>query len=257
MIMRAFSMMLLVTALTVALVLPASAQMMGQMQQGGQQGGQMGGMGGMMGQGGMMGGMGGMGGGMMGGMMGQGGMREGREGRMMSHEGPLITIMLEHSQDLGLNPEQEKKLRDLRTEFSKESVRRTADIRVAQIELNALLEQDQWDVAKIEPKVKQLATLQGDLRLARIKTLAAGRAVLTPQQVEKLKQVGHQMRGMMMRQGGMGPGMMGPGMMGPGMTGPGMTGPGMTGPGMTGPGQSPGPGMQGHEGHGAPPAPRQ
>jgi Spy/CpxP family protein refolding chaperone len=155
---------------------------------------------------------------------------------MRSHEGPIITMMLEHSQDLGLNPEQEKKLRDLRTEFSKDSVRRTADIRVAQIELNALLEQDQWDVAKIEPKVKQLATLQGDLRVARIKTLAAGRAVLTPEQVEKLKQVGHRMREMG-RPGGMGPGMMGPGMMGPG--------------------QSPGPGMQGHEGHGGPPAPRQ
>lgn len=244
--MRGFSLMLLVAALMVAPVLPASAQTMGQMQHGGQQSGQMGGQqgGGMMGgqMGGMMGGM--MGGGMMGGMMGRGGMHEGhegREGRMMSHEGPLITIMLEHSQDLGLNPEQEKKLRDLRTEFSKESVRRTADIRVAQIELNALLEQDQWDVAKIEPKVKQIATLQGDLRVARIKTLAAGRAVLTTQQVEKLMHVGHQMRGMG-RPGGMGSGMMGPGMMGPGMPGS---------------GQAPAPGMQGHEGHGGPPAPKQ
>lgn len=192
--------MLMATALTMALALPAAAQV-GPMQQGGQ--------------------MGGVGGGMMGGMRGHDGMREGREGRMMSHEGPLITIMLEHSQDLGLNPDQEKRLRDLRTEFSKESVRRTAEIRVAQIELDALLEQDQWDVAKIEPKVKQIVTQQGDLRLARIKTLAAGRAVLTPQQLEKLKQVGHRMREMG------GPGSRGPGRMGPGPYG----GPGMRGPG--------------------------
>jgi Spy/CpxP family protein refolding chaperone len=237
MVMRRNGLLVLTAILAIALALPAAAQM-GQMQQGGQ----MGGMGG-----GMMGGqMGGMGGGMMGpGMMGRG-MREGREGRMMSHEGPLITIMLEHSQDLGLNPEQEKKLRDLRTEFSKESVRRTAEVRVAQIELDSLLEQDQWDLAKIEPKVKQVATLQGDLRLARIKTLAAGRAILTPQQVEKLKQVGHQMR-MMGGPGGMGPGMMGHGMMGPGMQGPGQP----SGSGTQSQGH------QGHEGHGAPPAPRQ
>ncbi|HSB67854.1 MAG TPA: periplasmic heavy metal sensor [Candidatus Methylomirabilis sp.] len=202
-----------VTAL--ALALPASAQMMGQTGQGGQMGGMM--------QGGMMGG----------GMMGHG-MREGRGDRMMSHEGPLLTMMLEHAQELGLNPEQEKKLRDLRTEFAKESVRRTAEARVAEIELDSLLEQDQWDLAKIEPKVKQVAALRGDLRLARIKTLAAGRAVLTPDQLQKFRQVGHRMRGMG------GEDMMGPGMMG--------------GRDRMGPGHSPGPGGRGHEG---PPAPRQ
>ena len=206
--------MLVTVALAVALALPASAQMMGPMGQGGA----MGPMGG--------GHMGSQGGGMMGGGMGGHGMREGRGGRALSHEGPLISIMLEHKQDLGLNAEQERKLRDLRTEFAKESVRRGAEIRVAEIELDSLLEQDQWDLAKIEPKVKQIATLQGDLRLARIKTLEAGRAVLTAEQLEKLKQVGHRMRAM----GGPGMGMMGPGMIGPGQPyGPGMT-PGPGGP---------------------------
>lgn len=220
--MRTGSWMLVTVALAVALALPASAQMMGPMGQGGAMGSQPQG--------------GGQGGGMMGGMMGGGmggpgmglGMREGRGGRTLSHEGPLISIMLEHTQDLGLNAEQERKLRDLRTEFAKESVRRGAEIRVAGIELDSLLEQDKWDLAKIEPKVKQIATLQGDLRLARIKTLEAGRAVLTAEQLEKLKQVGHRMRAMG------GPGMMGSGTgtMGPGMMGPGMMGPGM----MQGPG---------------------
>jgi len=193
--MRTGSWMLVTVALAVAVALPASAQMMGPMG-GGHMGSQGGGMGGH-------------------------GMREGRGGRALSHEGPLISIMLEHKQDLGLNAEQERKLRDLRTEFAKESVRRGAEIRVAEIELDSLLEQDQWDLAKIEPKVKQIATLQGDLRLARIKMPEAGRAVLTAEQLEKLKQVGHRMRAMG------GPGMMASGMMGPGMMGPGM----MPGPG--------------------------
>ena len=201
--------MLLTAALGIALTLPASAQMMGPM---GQPEG---------------GGMGMMGGGMMGPGMGPGG---GPGGRELSHEGPLISIMLEHKLEIGLTLEQEKKLRDLRTEFSKESTRRTADIRVAEIELDALLEQEKWDLSKIEPKVKQIATLQGDLRLARIRTLEAGRAVLTSAQLEKLKQVGHRMRGMG------GPGMMGPG----GGMGPG---------GPMGPQMRPGPG--------GPPTPRQ
>jgi Spy/CpxP family protein refolding chaperone len=162
---------------------------------------------------------------MMGPGMGPGG---GPGGWEISHEGPLISIILEYKLDIGLTLEQEKKLRDLRTEFSKDSTRRTAEIRVAEIELESLLEQDKWDLGAIEPKVRQIAALQGDLRLARIKTLEAGRAVLTPQQLERLKQVGHRMRGLG------GPGMMGPG----GGVGPG----GPLGPrGMPGPGGSPAP----------------
>jgi len=192
--MRGERTILIAITLAMALAAPAAAGMPRQMPPGEQPGG--------------------MGGGMMGGRM-ERGMHQERMGRMRSHEGPLITIMLAHSQELGLSPEQEKKLRDLRTEFSKESVRRSADVRVAQIELDSLLEQEQWDLAKIEPKVKQIASLQADLRVARLKTLAAGRAVLTPQQLEMLKQVGHRM-GPMGGPRGMGHGHREPGMMGPG-----------------------------------------
>jgi len=201
--MRATCCVLAAAALMIGLVLPATAQMMGPSAQGGPPGPQ------------------------WGGRMSPGarpGPMYGREGGWSSHEGPLITIMLDHAQELGLTPDQERKLRDLRTEFAKEMERRTADIRVAEIELGSLLEQDKWDLAKIEPKERQIATLQGDLRLARIKTLAAGREVLTPEQVEKFKQIGHRMRS------GSAPGGPGPGMMGPGRPyGPGMPGP--SGPG--------------------------
>jgi Spy/CpxP family protein refolding chaperone len=197
--------MSMAAALVVALAPPASAQMMGPMGQGGP--------------------MGHPESEMRGGMMGQmpgAGMQAGRGGRALSHEGPLISIMLDHTRELGLRAEQERKLRDLRTNFEKESVRRTAEIRVLEIELDSLLEQDTWDLAKIEPNVKQIASLQADLRLGRIRTLEAGRAVLTAEQLEKLKQVGHRMRTIGS------PGMLGPGM---GMPGPGMMGPGMPAPG--------------------------
>jgi Spy/CpxP family protein refolding chaperone len=186
--MRATWIVVLATTIVVVLGAPAGAGMMGQMQHSGQAGG--------------------MGAGATGEM--RGGERMGPGDRMMGHEGPLLTMMLSHSQDLGLSPEQEQKLRALRTAFAKEAVRRTAEIRVAQIDLEALLEQERWDLAQIEPTVKQVAALEGDLRVARIKTLAAGRALLTSQQLEKLKQVGHHMRSMG-GPGGMGHGMMGPG----------------------------------------------
>ncbi len=184
--MRAIVRRLLSVVLWIGLALPATAQMMGPPVQGGPRGTQ---------------GPGVMGPGTRPGPM------VGREGRWSSHEGPLISIMLDHARELGLTLDQERKLRDLRTDFAKESVRRTADIRVAEIELNSLLDQDKWDLVKIETRVKHVATLQGDFRLARIKTLAAGREVLTPEQVEKLKEIGHRMRQ------GPGAGEFGPGIM--------------------------------------------
>jgi len=172
--------------------------------------------------------MGPTGGGTMPGMMGGEGM-ERPMGRMMPggrgdherpHESPLVTLILDHSQELGLSPEQEEKLRDLRTAFSKDAIRRDAEIRVAEIDLDSLLEQSVWDTAKIETQVKQIATLQGELRLARIRTIAAGRALLSPEQLEKLRQLGHRMRmpgGGGAMQHGMGgrPGMPRPGAPGP------------------------------------------
>ncbi len=122
----------------------------------------------------------------------------------MPHEGPLITIMLSRSRELELTPDQIQKLQALRTGFQKEAVRRNADIRVAEIDLNALLEKEPWDLAAIESQVKQIAGLRGDLRFARIKTLAAGLALLTPEQLRKLKAMGHRA-----------PPMGGPGRMGP------------------------------------------
>lgn len=160
------------TMLALGVALPASAQMMG-------------GMGG-----GMM-----QGGGGMGHMMGQSGgpMHGDRMDMARPHEGPQVTMLLHHRQELGLNAEQVRKLQDLRTAFAKDRERKSAERRVAEIDLNALLEQDQWDMARVETAVKQIATLRADLRLARLKTIQAARALLTPEQLEKLKQVGHRM----------------------------------------------------------------
>ncbi len=103
---------------------------------------------------------------------------------------PLITLILSHGQELGLTADQLQKLQELRTTFEKEAVARGAAIRAAEIDLNALLEKDQWDLTAIEAKVKQVSTLQGDLRFAGIKAHAAGEALLTPEQVQKLEAIG-------------------------------------------------------------------
>ena len=127
--------------------------------------------------------------------------------RRGGHEGPLISQMLMWQDQLGLTADQGRTLRELRANFQKESIRRTAEIDVTELELNGLLEQDKVDVAKVEVLAKKSATLQAELRVGRVKTIEAGKAVLTPEQTEKLDRLGHE--SMM---GGMGMRMMGPGM---------------------------------------------
>ena len=106
-----------------------------------------------------------------------------------AQERPIISMALMHARDLGLTAEQESRLRTLRTEFEKDALRRTAEIRMAEVDLGALLEPERWDLGQIEAKVKQIGQLQADLRMARIRALDAGRSVLTPDQLQRVEQL--------------------------------------------------------------------
>ena len=154
-----------------------------------------------------------MGGGMMGGMGG---------GREPGHEGPLISLMLDMKDQLGLSLQQVKTLRDLRTAFEKEAIQRGAEIRLAEVELRETLAQDQVDLTGAEALVRKVAGLRADLRLSRLRTVEKGKAILTPEQLAKFREAGHQMARSGMRGHGMmgGPGAPG-GQMGPGMMPPG------------------------------------
>ncbi|HWR20434.1 MAG TPA: Spy/CpxP family protein refolding chaperone [Verrucomicrobiae bacterium] len=127
--------------------------------------------------------------------------------RRGGHEGPLISQMLMWQDQLGLTADQERTLRELRANFQKESIKRTAEIDVTELELNGLLEQDKVDMAKVEALAKKSAMLQAELRVGRVKTIEAGKAVLTPEQAEKFDRLGHEWM-----MGNMGMRMLGPGM---------------------------------------------
>lgn len=102
-------------------------------------------------------------------------------------ERPLISFMLEHRDDLGLTPDQVNRLETLRSDFAREAVRREADIRVAEMDLQALLEHDPVDLPKVEAKIREVAQLRADLRVARLRTIEQGKAVLTAEQRSRLQ----------------------------------------------------------------------
>jgi len=102
-------------------------------------------------------------------------------------ERPLITFMLRHRDDLRLSDSQVKDLERLRTDFEREAIRKEADIRIAEMDLSRLLENDPVDIGRAEAKVREIEKLRADLRVSRIRTIEAGMARLNDEQRARLR----------------------------------------------------------------------
>lgn len=153
--------------LLLALAVPAQAQM--GMMKGGMKGGDDDGKG-------MMKGMG-MAGEMMGGMLDD------------SH------MLWKHLAGLGLDDAQQKKVREIRLEAQKEIIRRKADHQISRIELDDLLKQDQVDLQAVQRKLMENGSIHSSMLFAGIKAREDIKAVLTPEQREKLAAM-HKAHGM-------------------------------------------------------------
>jgi hypothetical protein len=124
--------------------------------------------------------------------------------------------LLKHAKEIGLTPEQIGKLKVLQLEFNRTEARLEADIKVAKLELKALLEDEKADLAAIKTRVNQLQYAEGALMFAAIKAKHDGMGLLTSDQREKDLAIHEQMKSGAQHGGGMG-GMMGG--MGGGMMG--------------------------------------
>lgn len=98
----------------------------------------------------------------------------------------LITFMLRHSDQLGLSQDQIKGLKKLRSRFERKAIKWDADLRVAQLELDEMLEAWTVDMEKVEKKVREMERLRADRTVSRIRTIEEGKALLTPEQRKKL-----------------------------------------------------------------------
>jgi len=118
-----------------------------------------------------------------------GGWREHFAFPVSREERPLISTMLRHREKLGLSENQARQLEQLRDNFQKESIRKEADLRVAEMDLKALLEAEAVDMTKVEEKIREIERLKGDLRLARIRAIEKGKEQLTAEQRKKLQEM--------------------------------------------------------------------
>ena len=94
---------------------------------------------------------------------------------------------------LGLSGQQKEALRQIRSGVEKYTIRKEADIRIAKVELRDILEKDglqkdQVDMNAVEAKLKEIASLQTDVRLAHIKEMQDVKSKLMPEQRTKFRE---------------------------------------------------------------------
>jgi hypothetical protein len=89
--------------------------------------------------------------------------------------------------ELGLTDKQVKDLQSIKMDYSKGSYHTEADLKIAQLELKVLMQDDNTSLKDIEAKMNAIAKLETDLKLSCIKACRQAKALLTPEQMEKIK----------------------------------------------------------------------
>jgi protein CpxP len=133
------------------------------------------------------------------------------QGEQDEHGAYYLQHLLKHGKEIGLSPEQISKLKAMQLDFNRTQTRTEADIKIAKLELQAILEDEKAEFSTIQAKVDQLKKAEGALLLAAIKGKRDAMAMLTPDQrakdraqLEKMKSGGEGQH-----RGGMGHGAMG------------------------------------------------
>jgi len=109
-------------------------------------------------------------------------------GHFQGHRRPsFIRMVLFNRQELGLTPQQMDSLRTLGMDSRRAAIRRTADLRIAQLDLMSLRGIDPGDMGKVEAKVREIKRLRGDGHIAAFRTAEDAKSQLTAEQREKLK----------------------------------------------------------------------
>jgi periplasmic protein CpxP/Spy len=104
-----------------------------------------------------------------------------------AHSADHLRHLLKHQKEIGLTEEQVKKLKAIELDYDRARIKAEADIRIAERELQALVEDEKTDLSALEAKVKQSEMQEVGLRMSAFKARRDALAILTPEQHEKAK----------------------------------------------------------------------
>jgi len=90
-------------------------------------------------------------------------------------------------EDIGLKKEQKEQIRKIHFEIQKKLVNLTKDRELKEIELRELLSEENPDMTKIENIVREISSLEAEIKLTRIRQLLELKKMLTEEQLNKLR----------------------------------------------------------------------
>jgi Spy/CpxP family protein refolding chaperone len=102
---------------------------------------------------------------------------------------PVISQLLSNRETLNLSADQVRKLEQLRDSFQRQAIRSDADLRIVELDIATLLDNEPVDMGKLEHKIRESEKLRTDLRIARIRTIEQARGVLTSEQKKKFQEL--------------------------------------------------------------------
>lgn len=88
---------------------------------------------------------------------------------------------------LNLTEEQAKKLHDLFIDYRKGGIQKRANLQVAEIELEELIADPKLDLSKIEKKAKEKESLETDMMMFRVRSMAKAKEFLSDDQYDKFR----------------------------------------------------------------------
>lgn len=110
---------------------------------------------------------------------------QGMMGNMMRSDDsdvPFIQQLLQQRKPLDLTPEQVQQLQALVNETRKTLIRDKAEIQVAELDLQALMQAEPVDMAQVQEIVQRQESQRVKIRLARLNAIASAKEILTPEQ---------------------------------------------------------------------------
>jgi len=96
---------------------------------------------------------------------------------------------LDRSEAFGLNSEQEEKMEALYYDLKREMIERGAKVKVLELKLTEIVSKPDFDLDKALDAMKEVEAARTDLRSAVLKAAAAARDMLTPEQLDKAREM--------------------------------------------------------------------
>jgi Spy/CpxP family protein refolding chaperone len=107
--------------------------------------------------------------------------------RMLSAEGPWISIALRHKSELNLSAEQVSTLEKIRTHYQDQTTPVREQLSSVENEISGLLQETPANLIQAKLKIEQAEKLRSQLRYLRVEALENGKSVLSAQQRDQLK----------------------------------------------------------------------